>query len=92
MLGFCDGALLQSLLWGKSVYPPGYGIEIISKFCLYLFLTCVFAGMHVGFGGVHAVDYLCLNGLLCGQKCVIPVITVENTQLKYGKTANLSPV
>ena len=60
-LSDCDGTLLQSLLWGKSGYPPGYGVKIFSKFCLYLFLTCVFAGMHVGFGGVHAGIYLCLN-------------------------------
>ena len=59
------------------ILPPWVWRQNFSKFCLYLFLTCVFAGMHVGFGGVHAGIYLCLNGLLCGQKCVIPPITVE---------------
>lgn len=45
----------------------------------------MFTGMHVGFGGVHAVEYLYLNGLLCGQKCVIPPITVEKPNLSMEK-------
>ena len=48
--------------------------------------------MHVGFGGVHAGDYLCLNGLLCGQKCVIPVITVQKPNLSMEKLQILTGV
>jgi len=74
----CDGINQDSALQGTAEYsPPLVWRQNFSKFCLYLFLTCVFTGMHVVFGGVHAVDYLCLNGLLCGQKCVIPPITME---------------
>ena len=48
--------------------------------------------MHVGFGGVHAVDYLCLNGLLCGQKCVLPPITVGKPNLSIEKLQILTGV
>ena len=37
--------------------------------CVHRYARRSFAGVHVGiFNGVHAVEYLCLNGLLCGQK------------------------
>ena len=54
--------------------------------------TSSFAGVHVGiFNGVHAVEYLCLNGLLCGQKLCNTSNYSGNTylcmsKLKYEQT------
>ena len=43
------------------IFPPWVWHQNFSKFCLYLFLTCVFTGVARRFGGVHAVDYVCLQ-------------------------------